>query len=242
MNFVFVSLKRNFSAKLQEHSPMLSTKMPNPSIKNRPNTQKRNIMVRNCSGSIHRTSENGEIKYLKKQEWLRLLESVDNYRDKLIVKLLYSTGMRVGELTRLKVEDIDFHERFIHIPAENTKTNTARTVIVPKEVLSDVSAYLSAFRNTSRTRRNAPRINNHPLFNLHRSVESSKSSRNTLKRANIEASPHTLRHTHIVHALLDRIPITAVQKQVGHKKLTTTQIYSNLAPEQVREAYEKVGN
>ena len=54
----------------------------------------------------------------------------------------------------------------------------------------------------------------------------------------IEASPHTLRHTHIVHALLDRIPITAVQKQVGHKKLTTTQIYSNLAPEQVREAYE----
>ncbi|MCK4244730.1 MAG: tyrosine-type recombinase/integrase, partial [Candidatus Omnitrophica bacterium] len=58
------------------------------------------------------------------------------------------------------------------------------------------------------------------------------------KIANLEASPHTLRHTHIVHALLDRIPITAVQKQVGHKKLTTTQIYSNLAPEQVREAYE----
>ncbi len=57
--------------------------------------------------------------------------------------------------------------------------------------------------------------------------------------ANLKASPHTLRHTHIVHALLDRIPITAVQKQVGHKKLTTTQIYSNLAPEQVREAYEE---
>ena len=43
-------------------------------------------------------------------------------------------------------------------------------------------------------------------------------------------------------ATFNRIPITAVQKQVGHKKLTTTQIYSNLAPEQVREAYEKVGN
>ena len=73
-----------------------------------------------------------------KEEWLRLIESVDNYRNKLIVKLLYSTGMRVGELAKLK------------------------------------------------------------------------------------------------------IPITAVQKQVGHKKLTTTQIYSNLAPEQVREAYEGV--
>ncbi|MBA7494491.1 Tyrosine recombinase XerC [subsurface metagenome] len=59
------------------------------------------------------------------------------------------------------------------------------------------------------------------------------------ERANLEVSPHTLRHTHIVHALLDRIPITAIQKQVGHKRLATTQIYSNLAPEQVREAYEK---
>ncbi len=168
-----------------------------------------------------------EIKYLKKQEWLQLLESVDNYRDKLIVKLLYSTGMRVGELAKLKVKDIDFHERFIHIPAENTKTNTARTVIVPKEVLSDISAYLRTLK-----------IERGRLFTLTvRRLQ--QLIKKYAQRANIEASPHTLRHTHIVHALLDRIPITAVQKQVGHKKLTTTQIYSNLAPEQVREAYEK---
>jgi len=171
-----------------------------------------------------------EIKYLKKEEWLRLIESVDNYRDKLIVKLLYSTGMRVGELAKLKVEDIDFQERFIHIPAENTKTNTARTVVVSKEVLSDVSAYLKIATIS-------PVTNKHPLFNLTvRRIQ--QLLKKYAKQANIEASPHTLRHTHIVHALLDRIPITAVQKQVGHKKLTTTQIYSNLAPEQVREAYE----
>ena len=183
---------------------------------------------------------NHEIKYLKKQEWHRLIESVDNYRDKLIVKLLYSTGMRVGELAKLKVEDIDFRERFIHIPAENTKTNTARTVIVQKEVISDVSAYLTAFRNTPRTRRNAPRSHSNPLFSpTVRRIQ--QLLKRYAKQANLDVSPHTLRHTHIVHALLDRIPITAVQKQVGHKKLTTTQIYSNLAPEQVREAYEKVG-
>ena len=172
-----------------------------------------------------------EIKYLKKEEWLRLIESVDSYRDKLIVKLLYSIGMRVGELTKLKVGDIDFQERFIHIPAENTKTNTARTVIVSKEVLSDISAYLRIARNNARS-------NNHPLFSLTvRRIQ--QLLKKYAKQANIEATPHTLRHSHIVHALLDRIPITAVQKQVGHKKLTTTQIYSNLAPEQVREAYEK---
>ena len=62
------------------------------------------------------------------------------------MKLLYSTGMRVGELARLKVEDMNFQERFIHIPAENTKTNTARTVIVSKEVLSDILTYLKMAR------------------------------------------------------------------------------------------------
>ena len=206
---------------------MLSTKTPWAELKNMPNTQKRNSVVKNYSGSIHRTLENHEVKYLKKDQWLRLIEFVDNYRDKLIVKLLYSTGMRVGELAKLKVEDIDFQERFIHIPAENTKTNTARTVIVQKEVLSDIAAY----RKTARIKRGR-------LLTLTvRRIQ--QLMKKYAQRANLEASPHTLRHTHIVHALLDRIPITAVQKQVGHKKLTTTQIYCNLAPEQVREAYEK---
>lgn len=182
--------------------------------KTMPNTQKRNSK---------------EIKYLKKEEWLRLLESVDSYRDKLIIKLLYFTGMRVGELAKLEIKDIDFQERFIYIPAENTKTRTARMVIVAKEVLSDITAYLKIAK-----------IKRGRLFSL-----TVRRIQQLIKKyavvAQIKASPHTLRHTHIVHALLDRVPITAVQKQVGHKKLTTTQIYSNLAPEQVREAYEGRG-
>ncbi|MCK4326578.1 tyrosine-type recombinase/integrase [bacterium] len=64
---------------------------------------------------------NKEIKYLKREEWQQLIESIDNYRDKLIVKLLYSTGTRVGELAKLKVEDIDFQERFIRIPQKTLK-------------------------------------------------------------------------------------------------------------------------
>ena len=61
-------------------------------------------------------------------------------------------------------------------------------------------------------------------------------------RAGVEATPHTLRHTHVVHSLLSQVPVTAVQKQVGHKRLTTTQIYSDLAPEQVRAAYERANS
>jgi len=167
------------------------------------------------------------IKYLKKEEWYRLKSNIPNYRDKLMVELLYDTGMRVGEFTKLKVENIDFDERFITIPAENTKTKTGRTIWVPQEILSEIKAYLKL------TKKKEGR-----LFELTpRRIQ--QLLKKYSKLIGIKTTPHTLRHTHIVHALLNKIPITAIQKQVGHKRLTTTQIYSDFAPEQVREAYEK---
>ena len=176
---------------------------------------------------IQKRNFKDSIKYLKKDEWDKLRGSIDNYRDKLIITLLYATGMRVGEFTKLKVEDIDFEERFIRIPPENSKTGEGRTIFVPREVLSDIIAYLKVEKKK-----------NGRLFDLTtRRVQQILSKHS--KIAGVKASPHTLRHTHVVHRLLHKVPITAVQKQVGHKKLTTTQIYSDLAPEQVREAYEE---
>jgi len=158
------------------------------------------------------------IKYLKKEEWEKLRGSIDNYRDKLIITLLYSTGMRVGEFTKLRVEEIDFEERFIRIPPENSKTGEGRTIFVPREVLSDIKAYLKLEKRK-----------NGRLFDL-----TTRRIQQLLKkysaRARVKATPHTLRHTHIVHSLLGKVTITAVQKQVGHKRLTTTQIYSDFAP------------
>ncbi len=169
------------------------------------------------------------IKYLKKEEWNKLRSSIDNFRDKLIVTLLYATGMRVGEFTKLEVQDIDFSERFIRIPPENTKTRMARTIFVPQEVLNDLRGYLKL-----------KKLKKGRIFDLStRRVQQLLKKYST--RAGVKATPHSLRHSHIVHNLLDRVPITAVQKQVGHKRLTTTQIYSDLAPEQVRAAYENRG-
>ncbi len=175
---------------------------------------------------IQKRNFKDSIKYLKKDEWDKLKASIDNYRDKLMITLLYSTGMRVGEFTKLRVEDIDFEERFIRIPSKNSKTGEGRTIFVPREVLSDITAYLKLEKKK-----------NGRLFDL-----TTRRVQQLLKKysswAGVEATPHTLRHTHVVPRLLDKVPITAVQKQVGHKRLTTTQIYSDLAPEQVRAAYE----
>ncbi|GAG53732.1 unnamed protein product, partial [marine sediment metagenome] len=82
------------------------------------------------------------IKYLRREEWERFRSSVDDYRDRLLVTKLHWTGMRVGEFTKVKIEDIGFEERLISIPVENTKTKSARTVWIPQEVPSETKAYL----------------------------------------------------------------------------------------------------
>lgn len=168
-----------------------------------------------------------EIKYLKREEWEKLRAGVDNYRDKLIIGLLYATGMRVGELCLVRTEDIDFQECFIHIPWENTKTKTSRMVYVPQDTISDIKAYLKLTKRK-----------NGLLFGLtKRRIQ--QLVQKYSQKSGIRASAHTLRHSHIVHALMDKVALSAVQKQVGHKRLTTTQIYSDLAPEQVKESYIK---
>ena len=173
-----------------------------------------------------RKEQKRNIKYLKREEWEELRGSIDNVRDKLIIQILYSTGIRVGELSLVRTEDIDFEEQFIRIPWEHTKTKTARTVYVPRETLSNIKAYLRITRRKKEL-----------LFGLtKRRIQ--QLVKKYSDKSGVACSAHTLRHTHIVHALLDKVPITAVQKQVGHKRLTTTQIYSDLAPEQVREAYQ----
>lgn len=142
-----------------------------------------------------------------------------------MIELLYESGCRVGELAKMDIQDIDFQEGFMRIPAENTKTKTARTVYLPEGILSKVKPYL---RETRRRKGLLFRLKKRRIQQI---VE--KYSR----RSGIEATCHTLRHSHVVHALMDKIPISAVQKQVGHKRLSTTAIYSDLAPEQVKEAY-----
>ena len=81
---------------------------------------------------IQKRNFKDSIKYLKKDEWDKLRGSIDNYRDKLIITLLYATGMRISEFCKLRVEDVDFGERFIRIPPENTKTREGRTIFVPQ--------------------------------------------------------------------------------------------------------------
>ena len=143
--------------------------------------------------------------------------------------MLYSSGCRVGELVLAHVDDLDLEEGIWHIPAINTKSKRARNPRLHKSVCNDIKAYMKAY-NVFKGR----------LFDIGiRQVQNIV--RKFGEKGRIEGlHPHTLRHSHIVHALMDGVALAAVQKQVGHLDLRVTQIYANLAVADVKKAYEKV--
>jgi len=151
--------------------------------------------------------------------------------------MLYSSGCRIWEFTMIRISDLDLENGYIRIPAENTKTKTARTaVIASKELVSELKGWIKDRKKNGNDflfdSRQGDRITPRRVQQLLKKYS---------KKAGIDCHPHTLRHSHVVHALQEGIPINAVQAQVGHKRLTTTEIYSKLAPKQVKDAYERAG-
>ncbi len=80
--------------------------------------------------------------YLTPEKLQVLWEAVDDSRDKLILKLIFELGCRVGEFTKIQLKHINFQDCSIFFPAENTKTNERRTSFIPKDLMNDLKDYL----------------------------------------------------------------------------------------------------
>ena len=184
------------------------------------------------------------IKYLTEDELHKLQRAaqVSEPRDRLILQMLYDSGMRVGELVTTLIEDIDFPNRFIRIQSFRSKTKKARTVRLSEKTLDFVRAYLGTRRQGFIYENKGKHLSTRRVEQIiiklaeKAGIESICGSGKDGKRLR-KVTPHTLRHTHIVHALMRHVPLSAVQAQVGHADIRTTQIYASLAPEQVRDAY-----
>ena len=199
------------------------------------------------TGRKRRVAFEDRVRYLTMEEWESFFGAVDRLRDRVMLELLYASGMRVGELVSARIEDLDRQGGFLRISGDRTKTGRGRTVVLVPRVRAQLVAWLKE-QGQSRG----------PLF---RSQKGSAISVRQVQRlvagyaklaglAQVagcyrderklgRVTPHTLRHTHIVHALLRKVPLAAVQRQVGHESLETTAIYAALAPQEVREAYER---
>ncbi|MCK5305856.1 MAG: tyrosine recombinase XerC [Candidatus Omnitrophica bacterium] len=179
--------------------------------------------------------------FLTIQEVVKLIESPPvnsetGLRDRAILETLYSTGIRVSELTSLNAENIDFISGVVKVRGKGKKE---RLVPIGDKALKSIRNYLDkrklspeesarvVFLNKRKKRIN-PRT-------IRRIVE--KYIKITSDKRGI--SPHTLRHSFATH-LLDRgADLRAVQELLGHANLATTQIYTHITPQRLKEVYDK---
>lgn len=158
-------------------------------------------------------------------------------RDSAILEMFYSTGIRVSELVSLKLKDINFYDKRIKILG---KGNKERYVLYGSVLEEKLNHYLNDGRKVLNKNSNDYLFLNKNGGNLTtRGVE--KILDNILRKSNLSyhISPHVLRHTFATHMLDNGADLKIVQELLGHENLSTTQIYTHVSNERLREVYLK---
>lgn len=171
-----------------------------------------------------------------------ILSTKVGLRDRAILELLYSTGLRVSELTRLNCDQINLKTREFGVIGKGGK---ARVVFISKRAAVYIDKYLKTRSDKDR-----------PLFIRYggkkeiiteaekmrlspRSVERLVKHYVRLAKLPVEATPHTLRHSMATDLLRSGADIRSVQEMLGHKNIATTQIYTHVTNARLREVHEK---
>ncbi len=180
------------------------------------------------------------------QQVERLLAAPDDNdllgaRDRAILETLYSTGIRVSELVGINLGDIDDPGQAIIVRGKGKKE---RMVPLGSHALKALSHYTNML-NTHNQRAGIAFDPNAPLFiNKHGSRLSTRSVRRKVSKYLVAAgldqaiSPHTLRHSFATHLLDNGADLRSVQELLGHQSLSTTQVYTHLTSQRMREAYD----
>jgi integrase/recombinase XerD len=160
------------------------------------------------------------------------------FRDRTMLEMLYATGLRVSELVNLKFEQISFRQGVVRIIGKGSKE---RLVPVGEEAMSWLEQYMGQARKTILGERQCDY-----LFVTNRADSMTRQAfwhiiKRYAKKAGInkELSPHTLRHAFATHLLNHGADLRVVQLLLGHSDLSTTQIYTHIARERLKELHSK---
>ena len=181
-------------------------------------------------------------KFLYPQEIELLLNAPDNsylgLRDKAIMETLYATGTRVSELVGLNISDLDLQEDLVRVWGKGSKE---RIIPLGRMAKSSLLNYLQQSRPFL-LRSHQGNID--ALFlNKNGTRLSDRSIRNILNKyvemvaINQKISPHGIRHTFATHLLNNGADLRSVQELLGHIKLSTTQIYTHLTKERIKNIH-----
>lgn len=157
-------------------------------------------------------------------------------RNKAIIEVLYSCGLRVSELINLKISLLFLKEGFIKVQG---KGNKERLIPIGKSAISLIETYFEANRNNQKIKegnsdymflnRNGSKLSRVMIFTIVKNlVELSGIKKNV--------SPHTFRHSFATHLIEGGANLRAVQEMLGHESITTTEIYTHLDSDYIKES------
>ena len=184
------------------------------------------------------------------EEVERIIGSIDTTtvkgrRDRAMLELMYSCGLRVSELISLKLNDLFFGEGYIRVMGKGGKQ---RLVPIGRVAQEYVMLYLDDRSNReNRERSGAASRGEEVVFLSNRNSKLSRVMVFTIIRQATEAagitktvSPHTFRHSFATHLLAGGASVRQVQDLLGHENITTTEIYTHLNPDHLRDAIDKI--
>ena len=159
-------------------------------------------------------------------------------RDKAIAELLYSSGLRLSEICKLDLEDIDLKERTCVVTGKGNKTRIVPVGTKAIQSLRDWIIYRNELLESKETQTNAIFLNNKGSRISARSIQL-RLEKLCLQRGLPGINPHMLRHSFASHVLESSGDLRAVQEMLGHSDIGTTQIYTKLDFQHLSKVYDK---
>lgn len=175
--------------------------------------------------------------FLSYEEIRIVLDSIDtdnilSIRNKMIIELLYATGIRVSELRNIKINDIDFNNKSIKVFGKGSKE---RIVFFGDYAYDAIKLYL----DNRELKSEYLILNNKGKQISVRGIE--LIIKNVIDKTCIKTkvSPHTFRHTFATHMLNNGCPLKSVQELLGHASLSSTEIYTHITDDYIKSEYLK---
>lgn len=177
---------------------------------------------------------------LSEEDINRIITCIDNStdigkRNKCILEVLYGCGLRVSELIDLKISNINFKESYIMVEGKGEKT---RLVPLANTTAEFITSYIHTVRNKTKINKKYEDT----LFLNSRGTNMSRVIvfiiiKELTQKAGISKSisPHTFRHSFATHLLQNGADLRFIQEMLGHSSITTTQVYTHLKTEELRD-------
>ena len=186
--------------------------------------------------------------HLSMEDAIRFIETPDlntdlGKRDRAILEFLYATGMRVSELTKLNLKDIDFKEKLVRVTGKRKKQ---RILPFGEPALQSLMYYLNESRSEFLNNCPPAERDEDAVFLNYQGTRITTRSVGRMVDKYIKQcsdipniSPHSLRHSFATHLLDSGADLRDIQELLGHARLSTTQIYTQVSMEKLIEVYDK---